>query len=108
MVRRLYSNPNDKFRKLRTGRVHMSDLKGMPTSGDMEALKVNSEHAALTESEEDRQRKKHMLELFAAVKIVVASRDKRRRPRGVTKEQFKLMRALKLTRTAKIRKRKVA
>lgn len=108
MVRRLYSNPNDKFRKLSGARVHMSDLKGMPTSGDIEAQKVNQTHGELVLSEEDRQRRKHMLELFAAVKIVVASRDKRRRPRGVTKEQFKLMRSLKLTRTAKIRKRKVA
>lgn len=106
-MRRLYSNPNDKFRTLRTDRVKsMSQLRGLPTAGDMAALDANTAHAELEAGDADRQERKHMLELIVAMKLVLASPDKRRRPRGVTKAQFKRLRALKLTRTARIRPRK--
>lgn len=105
-------NVNDRFRSLNLSSVRKSSdeirREGAELRQHMVALDANRAHAELEAADADRQARKHMLETIHASKRIVASGDKRRRPRGVTKEQRKLVQALKLTRTAKVRKKKSA
>ena len=102
-------NVNDKYHNLRTDVAR--SVVALKKSSDeltqcMAARAVNAEHAELEDCDAARQDRKHMLRLAEVARIVVASPDKRRRPRGVTKAEFKAVRRLKLTQTARVRRKK--
>lgn len=67
---------------------------------------VNGRLLRLSSDESLRQGAKHVTSLKEATALVLKSGDKRRRPDGVSKALFKEIRRLKLTQTAKIRKKK--
>lgn len=102
------NNPNTRHRTLNTASVRSTEeLKGLVKGGDVAAQQANLEHAELVADDAERQARRNMMRVIRASKLVNGSRDKRRRKNleGVTKDDFKAVRALKLTRTAKIRKK---
>ncbi len=94
-MRRLYSNPNDRFRTLKLGRV---------TNQDVERFKSNRHRTEaaeeiLAEAEEataDRNAKQAVVDLKNAKCLMDARTDRRTRPPGVSKAAFKLYRQLGL------------
>ena len=81
-------------------RVHESMTRPVPRLGSVQAAnEANIAHARLQAGEADRQEKKHILGVVNAVKKILKQKDKRRRPRGVSKEDWKLARKMRLTRT---------
>jgi len=103
------ANPNTRRRTMQTyvGKTadeHLREGEELRQYGAM--LDANALTSGLAQDDSDRQRKKYLERLQVVARIVNASRDKRRRPRGVTKQEFKDVRRLKLTRTARVRVRK--
>jgi len=92
---RLYSNPNDRFRKSNLGRVTYQQLEPVahPTAAANEA---NQMLAEMDEAVKDHHAKRMLREMMRIKPIMEARKDKRRRPRGVSKEAFKLYRKLRL------------
>jgi hypothetical protein len=70
------------------------------------ADEINRAQEVLKEGEEFRQGRRHGRRLQEAAELVVNSGDKRRRPREVSKKDFKEIRRLKLTRTYRGRPKK--
>lgn len=97
------SNVNDKFRTSHTEQVRSLGELPRRLGSQQAANEVNAAHATLVALVGDVQDKKHLRNLQEAMKLVLTSGDKRRCPRGVSKKDFKLLRSLKLTRTAKLR-----
>jgi len=92
---RLYSNPNDRFRHLRTERVTNQDVKrfksGRHHTQAAEQIIDEAEQATA-----DRNAKQAVVDLKSMRGLMDARTDRRTRPPGVSKEAFKLYRKLGL------------
>ncbi|MEK7109039.1 MAG: hypothetical protein AAB919_01215 [Patescibacteria group bacterium] len=103
------SNVNDRYRSLRTDvarSVTRANEAAKELNQYMAARAANAGHGELVAIDAARYARRHMLRLKEVARTIAASPDKRRRPRGVTKAEFKEVRRLKLTQTAKFRRKK--
>ncbi len=92
---RLYSNPNAWRRGLNLGRVTDQQLRLVSSRG-VDAAEANSKLAELDEAVGDHHSKQALRRILKIKRLMEARKDKRRRPRGVSKRDFVLYRKLRL------------
>lgn len=102
---RLYSNPNAWRRGLNLGRVTDQQLQPVG-SPRVDVIEANQTLAELDEAVQDNYSRRDLQEMLRIKPIMEARRDKRRRPKGVSKKAFKLYRKLKFKLPTKAKKAK--
>lgn len=103
-MRTLYSNPNAKRRRVQTETVRRLP-DNLATQADIDEAAADWQQAAYQDSLARRKQRTHMQRVALAARLIAQSPDKRFRPDGVTPQEFRDARRLKLTRTAKVIKK---
>lgn len=109
-MRRMYANPNRRFRTLSTESVRSIEAlreRLAPLQLYRAEREANERVAEAEAAEADRQRKAHALKDIESAKRIRAQDDRRHRPRKVKKASAKRVRKLGLTARLKTKKTKL-